>query len=222
MITFIIPTLWKSEMILSTIEQFKLIEDDSIELLIIDNLNSDYTTEDKRIIVHKAKKNIFVNPAWNLGVALSNNEYVCLLNDDITFNMKLFYDSFKKLVVEPELDFGIIAINAEGFRFQQINNDEDQITLNKLNIKGAGFGMFMIMKKEHYEMINPKLKVFFGDDIQWFVHYSIFRRDNYYFDDLKFNGEFSVTSREISEDITNEEMKIWENEVNVLINKYRS
>lgn len=222
MITFIIPTLWKSEMIFKTIEQFKAIDDDSLELIIIDNSNSDYTSDDKRILVYKPKSNNFVNPSWNLGVALSHNEIVCLLNDDITFNVKLFCENFRKLVVEPELDFGIIAINAEGFRFNKINKDDDEITLGELKIKGAGFGMFMIMRKENYEMINPKLKVFFGDDIQWFVHYSIFSRQNFYLRGLLFDGEFSVTSRDISDDITENEMKIWESEVKVLINKYRS
>ena len=60
MITFVSPTLWKSERIKDTIESFKLSDRKDIELIIIDNTNSDFKDRDSRITVIKVKKNIFV------------------------------------------------------------------------------------------------------------------------------------------------------------------
>ena len=82
MISFIIPTIWKAEEIYKSIEQFKRVKDKNVELIIVDNTHSDFYDSDPRITVVKCSKNIFVNPSWNIGVRLSRNKYVCLLNDD--------------------------------------------------------------------------------------------------------------------------------------------
>ena len=83
MITFIIPTIWKAEEIYKSIEQFKRLENKKAELIIVDNTHSDFYDSDPRITIVKCSNNIFVNPAWNIGVKLTRNKYICLLRDAI-------------------------------------------------------------------------------------------------------------------------------------------
>ena len=79
----IIPTMWKSDLILEMLpiyEKTKRIK----EVIIIDN-DTDKTPDFrpyKKVLHVPQSQNIFVNPAWNLGVALANHEII-LANDDI-------------------------------------------------------------------------------------------------------------------------------------------
>ncbi len=79
----IIPTMWKSDLILEMLpiyEKTKRIK----EVIIIDN-DTDKTPDFrpyKKVLYVPQSQNIFVNPAWNLGVALANYEII-LANDDI-------------------------------------------------------------------------------------------------------------------------------------------
>ena len=90
MISYIIPTLWKSDSIYDTINQFMDLKDNKAELIIIDNTNSDITYSDKRVKVCKMEENQYVNPSWNIGVDLSSNDQVAIINDDITFNVNIW------------------------------------------------------------------------------------------------------------------------------------
>ena len=105
MITFIIPTLWKSDKIHETIKFFKSSDRKDIELIIIDNSNSEFLDTDPRINVIKFKENIFVNPAWNLGVSLAKNPFVCLLNDDIVLNVQCLLNQFEDTFFFENLGF---------------------------------------------------------------------------------------------------------------------
>lgn len=223
MISIIIPTLWNSDMILKTIDSFMSYDmKESSEIIIIDNSNSDYISPNEDYIkVHKMDKNIYVNPAWNLGVELAKNDHICLLNDDIFINIHSLLDNFRSLVYDSSLDYGMIAINPEEFRFlDTVNNRNDKFTLKKVDQRGSGFGMMMILRKENYEVISDDFKIYFGDDILWFVNESIFKRNNFCFDGLKIIGEFSVSSRYYESDYLQQEFKYWDKNIQKIINKY--
>ena len=66
MISYIIPTLWKSPNIYKLIEGFESIDDDNAELIIINNDVQviDFKPTDKRIRVFQMDENQFVNPSW--------------------------------------------------------------------------------------------------------------------------------------------------------------
>ena len=57
MISYIIPTLWKSDSIFKLIRSFKSIKDPNTELIIIDNdkENAKYISDDKRIKVFNTR-----------------------------------------------------------------------------------------------------------------------------------------------------------------------
>jgi hypothetical protein len=218
MITFVIPTLWKSERIKDTIESFKLSDRKDIELIIIDNTNSDFKDRDSRITVIKVKKNIFVNPAWNIGATLTKNNYICLLNDDISLNVNCLLNNFEKLI-ESDPNFGMIGLYKRNFNVDDYNSDSDKLQLVELDNRPFGFGCMMILKKENYVMIPDIFKVFFGDDYLYFFNKDINHRKIYWIEGLKTPGEISVTSKDFDSDHMQQEYAFWDQEINALINK---
>jgi hypothetical protein len=223
MISIVIPTLWKGELIHETVSSFLSYENkQGSEIIIIDNANSDYVSPNPEYIkVIKMKENIFVNPAWNLGVSLAKNQHVCLLNDDIYVNVKTWLDNFYTLVYKPKLNYGIIALNAENFKFyKESNADTDKYELEELTVKGVGFGMMMTVQKHRYYPIPECFRVYFGDDYIWYVVQDLLKLKSYYLKDMKLKGDFSVTSKEYENTFLQEEEKFWHPEVDKITKQY--
>jgi glycosyltransferase involved in cell wall biosynthesis len=218
MITFIIPTLWKSDRIKDTIESIKSSNRQDVELIIIDNTNSDFKDNDARITVIKVKNNIFVNPAWNIGATLARNKYICLLNDDISLNINCLLNNFEELV-KSDLDFGMIGLYKKNINVDVYNSDFDKLQLIELDNRPYGFGCMMILKKENYVLIPDVFKVFFGDDYLYFYNKDIHHRKIYWIEGLKTPGQISVTSKSFEPDHMQQEYKFWDQEINTLINK---
>jgi glycosyltransferase involved in cell wall biosynthesis len=220
MITFIIPTLWRSDKIKDTIESIKLSDRKDLELIIIDNSNSDFKDKDPRITVIKVKNNIFVNPAWNIGATLARNNYICLLNDDISLNVNCLLNNFKELV-KSDLNFGMIGLYKRNFNVEPntYNSDFDKLQLVELDYRPFGFGCMMILKKENYVKIPDIFRVFFGDDYLYFYNKDMNHRKIYWIEGLKTPGEISVTSKDFDSDHMQQEYAFWDQEINTLINK---
>lgn len=218
MITFVIPTLWKSDRIKETIKSLKSSTRKDVELIIIDNANSDFKDRDSRITVIKVKKNIFVNPAWNIGATLTKNKYICLLNDDISLNINCLLNNFEKMV-EVDPNFGMIGLYKRNFNVDDYNSDSDKLQLVELDNRPFGFGCMMILKKENYVTIPDIFKVFFGDDYLYFFNKDINHRKIYWIEGLKTPGEISVTSKDFDSTHMQQEYTFWDQEINALINK---
>jgi glycosyltransferase involved in cell wall biosynthesis len=188
MVSIIIPTLWKSDCIYETIHDFKHNQVKNTELIIIDNANSDYHEEG--VVIIKQTENIFVNPAWNLGVSLAKNDIICLLNDDITINLKTLFNNIPHF---PE--YGMIGFDANRNFTQTLNQDNEILELEEATGRSLGFGCMIIMPKKYYEPIPPNLKIYFGDDMLYWLNDNHFKRKIYNIKNLKAIGELSKTSR---------------------------
>lgn len=154
MFSIIIPTMWLSNLFIDAIEEYlksSLVR----EVIIIDNdpqsrLN---IKSDNRIILLETESNIYVNPAWNLGVSISKTNNILLINDDIlirNFN-SILYEILKH-------DFDLIGLN-----LSEINSGKGTIIKEKKDYMSHGFGCFMFLKKEKYVKIPNELKVWYGD-----------------------------------------------------------
>ena len=131
------PTIWKAEEIYKSIEQFKRVKDKNVELIIVDNTHSDFYDSDPRITVVKCSKNIFVNPAWNIGARLARNKYICLLNDDIYFNYIPLINSFPQFI-ESYPNLGLIGFNDQTLKIDgELNDDNDKLDDFKKSIDGS-------------------------------------------------------------------------------------
>lgn len=184
MISTIIPTLWQSEKIHDTISNFK--KSGIGELILIDNANS--TFEDSEITVIKPNRNLGVNPAWNLGVSIARYDTICLLNDDITVNLNLVLKSL------PD-DYGLVGFDANENFSEVLNLDTDILEFEETSCKSFGFGCMMIFPKKNYKFIPSDLKIFFGDDLIYYINKDYYKRKVYNIKNLKAVGELSATSK---------------------------
>lgn len=144
MISYIIPTLWKSPNIFTLIKGFESINDPNAELIIINNdiKAVNYKPTDKRIRVFQMDENQFVNPSWQLGFDYSTQGKIAIVNDDIIFNIKRFHEF-------------VIASDAKAIcmtNWNRIDNDDTEWALvsnNSPNARPAGGGQLMMVNKEN-------------------------------------------------------------------------
>jgi len=180
----IIPTMW----VPSTFKQelIYLINCQFIdEIIIINNRIEDTPIDDllchPKIRMINQESNIYVNPAWNLGVSLATNNFICLLNDDILFDTSVF--EFLSDKITP--DIGIIGLN-----MMDIIHPESHIHLSTTTQRCWGFGCMMFFHKNSYVNIPYPLKILYGDD---FLFYNNISRGNYLINGLPNNQTVSAT-----------------------------
>ena len=81
----IIPTLQRSGELPELVEmcvQHALVR----EVIIINNAPQELVIESAKVSVLDQPENIYVNPAWNLGVSRASGEYIAIINDDLLFD----------------------------------------------------------------------------------------------------------------------------------------
>jgi hypothetical protein len=147
----IIPTMWRSKNILKMLPKYE--ESKYIyEVIIIDNdPNNKFDISGfSKIKYYTEGKNIFVNPAWNIGALISNYE-ILLINDDIIIED---IDSILDVIIESDYDIVGARMGKKTDKFQIKEID---------NFPKNNYGSFMYVK--NYTYVPYKIKVWFGDDI---------------------------------------------------------
>lgn len=156
--SIIIPTLWKSGRIYKLIDELDACPEVD-EIILIDNAgeyDQQITKPYNKIHVVSVPRNIFVNPAWNLGVKMAKNSNIGILNDDINFNTAHVFD-----FVAQHIDKGIIG---------QCCSNYDPIDrglpmeIEKIKSRPSGWGCMLFIKKENYLPIPEELLIACGDD----------------------------------------------------------
>ena len=185
MISIIIPTMWKAPhmfKMLPTLNDHPLVG----EIIFIDNdkekADKEFLGKLNKLVYLPQEQNIFVNPAWNLGVKHSKYDRLCIINDDCLANIRFLESIYTKLTPETGL-FGFSSdsyseLAAESSQFsietfdtmllQDLGTD---VWFNKINplefrdfsgMPHPAYGSFMFMHKESYYEI-PEFKIFYGD-----------------------------------------------------------
>ena len=164
-ISVIIPTMWRSKktlQLLNDLYDSKYVH----EIIIIDNdvaaknVNLDQYTD--KVKYYPQVENIYVNPAWNLGVSLANNDLLCICNDDINFNV----NDYIKFILPHISKLGIFGSNIRPYHkvtqdlLYKINDDR----ITKAALATQGFGMLMFLNKKNWIDIPSSLKIWYGDD----------------------------------------------------------
>jgi glycosyltransferase involved in cell wall biosynthesis len=156
----VIPTLWKSNRIHKLLRD--LIKCEAVdEILLIDNAGSYFEHYEA---LHKVKliqtpENIYVNPAWNLGISLAKNDCIALCNDDINFNPTIFEVVDKSVLSQ----FGIIGQSADNY----IQASTGKLTIelwNGVDVRDWGWGCLVLMNKKDWIDIPHSIKIWYGDD----------------------------------------------------------
>ena len=161
--SLVIPTMWRYAPFVDFLKH--LVELDLVgEIIIIDN---DITKTPKDQILHHPKinwrpfpVNTYVNPAWNYGAKLARFETLCIVNDDIIYDLKIFQ------VIADFMSKGKIAVI-------NLNRDTSSITGEiKLepyyeNMPMLHFGSMMFMSTSDWLDIDNQLLIACGDNWIW-------------------------------------------------------
>ena len=155
----VIPTLWKSNRIGKLL--FDLIKCEFVdEIILIDNGGKffEYFEALNKVKLVQTGENIYVNPAWNLGVKLAKNNSIALVNDDINFNPNIFGVITNDILLE----YGIIGQSEYNYK----GNNTDEPILEKWNgkIRDWGWGCLIMFDKQNWMDIPDDIKIWYGDD----------------------------------------------------------
>jgi hypothetical protein len=148
----------------------------------------------KKLRYFPQEENIFVNPAWNLGVEEAHNHRICIVNDDVIFDFKVFKRIEHDLVMDH---VGVMGLCPGTKEFDQ----PPVITgsINVINWTGQhtyGFGSLMFVEKRKWKPIPEGLKLYYGDN--WiFDTFLAENRTNYLLTDMLFATPFAVTAAKI-------------------------
>lgn len=199
MISVIIPTLWRARELatmLPILSNHPLIG----EILIINNdaaAQSDELLKLKKVKNIAQKKNIFVNPAWNLGVKKAKYDKICLFSDDIIFDPRVFdmvYDKITK-------DIGIIG--PHGKCIKKFYVQSPLVRLEPATEFWHGYGTLLFLHKDNYLPVPEEFLIYYGD--VWQYDYNLIQgRQNYFIKGICVRTEMGTTSGQFK-DVTNAE-----------------
>lgn len=208
MISFIVPTLWKSDKIHDTIKSFINADIPNSEFIVVNNEPSiKYESPHPSVIVLEQNQNIFVNPAWNLGVKVSKNDLVCIINDDITINVNTIKTNLETLI--HMTDETIIGFDANRNFDESLNENLEILNFEIATCRSLGFGCMLILKKHNYIEIPEGLDIFFGDDLLYWFNKDYRQKIVYNISNLKAMGGLSITSRDY-ENVMQTEVKVFD------------
>lgn len=176
MIDIVIPTMMKAPLDCLSYSLEQAIGNSFINNIhIIDNslglFQKNIDIKSNKLIVHEMTTNIYVNPAWNLGVSLCEAPFVIIMNDDVYVN-GLVYNYINQLMKDDSIGLSSVqTINLSDIKsyLQTVNSFNDILTTNEIfgyNKKGANMsGWFFCIQKKIWKNIPEKMKIFFGDNL---------------------------------------------------------
>ncbi len=155
----VIPTLWKSNRIGKLL--FDLIKCEFVdEIVLIDNGGKffEYFEALDKVKLVQVEENIYVNPAWNLGIKIASNDSIALVNDDINFNPNIFGIITKDVLSE----YGIIGQSE--FNYKGNNTDEPVLEKWTGKVRDWGWGCLIMFDRKNWIEIPDDIKIWYGDD----------------------------------------------------------
>lgn len=167
MFSVIIPTLWK----VNFLEEIKKLNNHSLvgEIIIINNSYKDTPSDLEmydKVRMYVPSKNIFVNPAWNIGVKLSKFDLLMIHNDDIISD----YEHLEQIQTKLEKEDCLIGIDPSCYS-KKVDIETPvlfEFTAGDCNVGDWtcvpwGWGCSMYMRKNSYRDLF--CDVWFGDDL---------------------------------------------------------
>ena len=159
--TVVIPTLWKSNRIHKLLKD--LISCEFVdEIILIDNAGKffEYYEALPKIKLVQVQENIYVNPAWNMGVSLAKNDLIALVNDDINFNPNIF-----GVIDEKTLKYvGIIGMGEDNYKGKIDETMGSYIDSWAPGISDWGWGCLIMLHKTFWIDIPDNIKIWYGDN----------------------------------------------------------
>lgn len=212
MFTVIIPTMWRAPgVFLQALNNY--IESDFVSEIIV--INNDTSKTPNWLDLRHPKvwniaedPNTFVNPAWNKGMRLANNDKICIANDDIVFDKRLFAKIYDRVIPENGVH-GIISGEAIFNHPPTTDGNIDFIAWKPWDNIHC-FGQLMFLHKDNWKPIIPGLDIYFGDD---FIFHNHLQKGltNYLIYNIHFFSPMASTSKDtnITGGVLEKEQPIW-------------
>lgn len=165
MITVILPTLWK----LNFEDQLTRLHQSNVvgEILLINNDRANtpswYDSEKySKIVEIIPYRNIFVNPAWNMGVRMAKYENIMLQSDDV---VSVNYNFLTDIDDQLKSDDCLIGVGKSCYDVSlALNRIKDPIQFHDVINRDIGFGCMMFFRKNSYKHIPDEYLIWRGDD----------------------------------------------------------
>ena len=154
----IIPTLWKSNRIhklLSDLIKCQYVD----EIILIDNAGKffEYYEALDKVKLVQVEENIYVNPAWNLGIKIAKNDLIALVNDDINFDANIF-----GVIDENVLNqFGIVGMGEDNYKEQIDDSKGPYLDVWKPGVNDWGWGCMILLDKKNWIDIQEDIKIWY-------------------------------------------------------------
>lgn len=184
----VVPTIWKDDSIFEMLQKYY--ECDNIGEVVLINNAKDKTPnfpKNKKLLYIEPHENIFVNPAWNMGVRVARYINVIVSNDDIIYDVNFFtnvLNEFDKRV-KPFVELGLIGMDFENY---DLKENKEEVDLTRLKGNPAWACLFAFDKR-NYIQIPEQLKIYYGDDFLKIVCKPV-----YEFSGLKVKTKMSVSA----------------------------
>jgi hypothetical protein len=107
--------------------------------------------------------NQFVNPSWQIGVDNAVNNKICIVNDDIIFNISKFH----QFILDTDAK-AVCMTNSN--RIEQDTVKWSLKTISSSHHRPAGAGQLMLFEKKNWFKLPYELKLWHGDDIIYYYH----------------------------------------------------
>lgn len=201
MISVVIPTMWKFTPFpdfLSDVADSAMVK----EIIIINNdvpSTPQHTVFDHpKVSILDLGQNIFVNPSWNLGAMYCNSDIICLANDDVIYDLRIF----NKISEHVSNTSGCYGISS------RMNIDGDIEFIPALGHDLFGFGQLMFIPKNKWIDIPSELNVWYGDN---FIFDLMVKNNyiNYIIKNLLFYTPHAQTSQHANPDMIQQEIQDW-------------
>lgn len=173
MFTVIVPTMWKGEELSLTLPLLDSCPAVGEILLINNNINQTPAwfrmVQWNKVKTHNPPLNIFVNPAFNLGVSQSKYEQIALIQDDIVFDPTILIHT------EPFLTdkVGVMGCDVKCLLIRQDRSELSVIPPINIKVEPLplplvpGYATLMMLHKKNWNPIDETLKIHLGEE--WIV-----------------------------------------------------
>lgn len=196
--SIVVPTMWKYPPFLDflvDLVEFHLIDDIIIFNNNIAETPASWIFEHPKITLVNNPENTFVNTPFNRGVEMAKNDNVCLLNDDVIFDLKIFYHVARVLNEHS----GVVGISPGLAEFNQppITSGAIKIVPWQPGNHTFGFGCLMFVNKGWWIPIPEDFKLYYGDN--WIFDTCVARnRQNYLITDALFHTPYATTCKDLT------------------------
>jgi hypothetical protein len=106
--------------------------------------------------------NIYVNPSWNWGVENAQYDNVCILNDDMKFDLNVLED-LKVILNDPNTGVCGIIPGIEGYSQPPVTDGNYEVVPWTPGIHQFGYGCLMFVNKNNWVHIPEEIKIYYGD-----------------------------------------------------------